>query len=75
MLVSDIANVLKSYGYPTKEFSYLGNDFKVKNKITFYGFYLISKNAERYAREVGFLNPQKIEKSNEFFEALNPLQH
>ena len=68
-LIKDIAEELKKQDYRVKEFSYMGNSFNKKFKVKFYGFYLHNKEAKRYAKEIGFLNPHKIRVIQKFFQS------
>ena len=67
-LVDDISNYLKGQMYDVKKFSYTGCSFNRKNKVRFYGFYLNKNDTERYAGEIGFLNPHKVRTIARFFQ-------
>ncbi len=66
-LIHDITEVLRKLDYHVNEFSYMGTSFNRKKKIKFYGLTLISKDAERYAIEVGSYNQHKLNVIKEFF--------
>lgn len=66
-MIEDIDKELKKQNFRTNKYNYYGLSFDRKKKVKFYGIDLFNKSAERFYKEIGFINPDKILKGRNYF--------